>query len=71
METVELPDVEVVDQGRSTLCCLIAARRVTVPSLLVQTGTTVQQRGDRGTLVIPRWLGIGLGVVSPFSADPP
>jgi hypothetical protein len=71
MEIVELPDVAVLDQDVSTVLCLIGGRRVSVPSLLVQSGTTVQHRGDRGMLVIPRWLGIGLGLVWPFAAGVP
>ena len=67
MDTVELPDVEVLDASGSDIVCLLGARRITVPSLLMQPGTAVRQRGDRGKLVIPRWLGIGLGLVWPFS----
>lgn len=66
METVEFRDVEVLDDAVAALLCRIAAKRVTVPSLLLQPGTAVRRSGDRGTLVIPRWLGIGLGLVWPF-----
>jgi hypothetical protein len=66
METIEFADVEVLDESVAALLCRIAARRVAVPSLLLQPGTTVRQPGDHGTLVIPRWLGIGLGLVWPF-----
>jgi hypothetical protein len=66
METVEFRNVEVLDEAVAGLLCRIAATRVTVPSLLLQPGTAVRRSGDRGTLVIPRWLGIGLGLVWPF-----
>jgi hypothetical protein len=66
MEAVEFRDIDVLDEAAEGLLCQILARRVTVPSLLLQPGTAVQRTGDRGTLVIPRWLGIGLGLVWPF-----
>ena len=67
MEMVEFAHVEVLDDTGGQLLCLIAGRRVVVPSLLVQPGTAVRCSGDRGTLVVPRWLGIGLGLVWPFA----
>jgi hypothetical protein len=66
METVEFADVDVLDEAVAGLLCQIAARRVIVPSVLLQPGATVRRSGDHGTLVIPRWLGIGLGLVWPF-----
>jgi hypothetical protein len=67
METVEFHDVEVIDEALTGLLCRIGVRRVTIPSLLLQPGTTISRRGDDGTLVIPRWLGIGVGLVWPLS----
>jgi hypothetical protein len=66
METVEFRDVEVLDEVVAGLLCRIAAQQVTVPSLLLQPRTAVRRAGDRGMLVIPRWLGIGLGLVWPL-----
>jgi hypothetical protein len=66
METVEFRHVEVIDEALTGLLCRIGAQRVTIPSLLLQPGTTIRHRGDDGTLVIPRWLGIGVGLVWPF-----
>jgi hypothetical protein len=67
METVEFGDAEVLDEAVAGLVCRIATKRVTVPKVLLQSGTAVRRPGDHGTLVIPRWLGIGLGLVWPFS----
>lgn len=69
METVEFDDIEVLGEAAAGLQCRILTKRVTVPSLLLQPGTTVRGPGDRATLVIPRWLGIGLGLVWPFVPD--
>jgi hypothetical protein len=66
METVEFRDVEVLGEAGAELLCLIAGQRVEVPLLLLQSGTAVRRCGDRGTVVLPRWLGIGLGLVWPF-----
>jgi hypothetical protein len=68
METVEFHDVEVIDEPVTGLLCRIGAQQVTIPSLLLQPGTTISRRGDDGTLVIPRWFGIGVGLVWPLSA---
>jgi hypothetical protein len=65
METVEFGDVEVVAVTGTDLVCGVAETRVAVPLMLVLPGSGVWQRGDRGPLVIPKWLAIGLGLVSP------
>ena len=67
METVEFRHVEVIDEAVTGLLCRIGAQRVTIPSLLLQPGSTIRRRGDDGTLVIPRWLGIGVGLVWPLA----
>ena len=66
METIEFRHVEVIDEAVTDLLCRIGAQRVTIPSLLLQPGSTIRRRGDDGTLVIPRWLGIGVGLVWPL-----
>jgi hypothetical protein len=66
METVQFGDVEVIDDAVTDLLCRVGAYRVTIPLLLLQPGTTVRRRGDHGTLVIPRWLAIGVGLVWPL-----
>lgn len=67
METVEFRDAEVLEETVDALLCRIGQKEVAVPLLLLQPGTAVRLAGDRGTLVIPRWLGIGLGLLWPFS----
>jgi hypothetical protein len=67
METVEFRDVEVIEEAVTGLLCRVGGQQVTIPSLLLQPGTTIRRRGDDGTLVIPRWLGFGVGLVWPFA----
>jgi hypothetical protein len=66
METVEFPEVEVLDASAGGLLCRIHERDVLIPWVLVEPGSGIRSAGDRGTLVIQRWLAIGLGLVSPF-----
>jgi hypothetical protein len=67
METVEFVKVKVLDASSTGLLCRIKERDVLIPPALVGPGSRIRSAGDRGTLVIPRWLAIGLGLVSPFS----
>jgi hypothetical protein len=66
MENVQFCDVQVIEEADTSLLCRIGGRQVTIPSLLLQPGTTIRQPGDCGTLVIPRWLGIAVGLVWPL-----
>jgi hypothetical protein len=50
-----------LDTGLS-LVCLIDGMRVSVPSLLIQSGTEVRRNGDRGKLVIPKSLAVHIGL---------
>jgi hypothetical protein len=68
MQTVEFRDVEVLEETVDGLLCRIGQKEVVIPSPLLQPGTAVRRPGDRGTLVIPRWLGIGTGLLWPFPA---
>ena len=60
---VEEFQAEVVVGGDQFLHCLILGKRVDIPPFLLQPGSTVTRSGDRGILVIPRWLAIGLALV--------
>jgi hypothetical protein len=66
METIEFRDVEVLDAEGEELHCAVAGKQIVVPLLTVQPGSEVHAAGDRGRLVIPRWLAIGLGLLWPF-----
>jgi hypothetical protein len=66
METVRFDEVEVLGASASDLECRVGTRDVMVPRLLIEPGSDVREPGDRGKLVIYRWLAIGLGLVSPF-----
>jgi hypothetical protein len=68
METVEFLEVEVLDASAACVLCRIHEQDVMIPRVLVEPGSGVRSAGDRGTIVIQRWLAIGLGLVSPFSA---
>jgi len=57
-----IDDVEVVGETDITLICRIRGRRVMVARLQIDRRSTVRQVGDRGTLIVPRWLANDLGV---------
>ncbi|HEV7732814.1 MAG TPA: hypothetical protein VGR62_11655 [Candidatus Binatia bacterium] len=55
-------DVEVVNATGTALIVRVKQLRVTVPRHDLQDGTTIRNDGDRGALVIPRWLADTLGL---------
>lgn len=61
-DVIEIDDVEVVKDTDLTLICFIRGRRVMVPRLQIDPRSTVRRVGDRGTLVVPRWLAQDLGI---------
>jgi hypothetical protein len=61
-DVVEIPNVDAMSDTGLTLVCLIGGRRVMVPHLQIHRRSTVRRVGDRGTLVVPRWLAADLGV---------
>jgi hypothetical protein len=71
MEIVRFDEVEVLDACGSDLACRVGGREVLIPRILVEPGSDVRQPGDRGKLIIHRWLAIGLGLVSPFMPPAP
>lgn len=68
---VAIRNVEVVAETESGLVCRIEGREVNVPTLLVQPGSQVWTRGDRGTLLVPLWLASELGVAPDGVKRPP
>jgi len=60
--TVVIDDVEVIGDTGWTLICVIGGRRVIVPRLPIDPRSTARRVGDRGTLVMPRWLAENLGL---------
>ena len=66
MDSVRFEDVVVLGAYGPDLEFQIHTRRVLIPRILVGPGSDVGEPGDRGKLVIQRWLAIGLGLVSPF-----
>jgi hypothetical protein len=67
METEEFQGVEALEARGPDLVCRLGQHVVCVPRLLIASGSDVREAGDRGRLVIPRWLAIGLGLLSPFT----
>jgi hypothetical protein len=61
-DCVAYPDVEVLTATTTALIVRVRGRRVTVPRGDLEAGTTIQRDGDRGTLVIARWLAETLGL---------
>ena len=61
-DVVEFEDVEVVGDTGLTLVCVVNGRRVMIPPLQLDRRSLVRRVGDRGLLVIPRWLAIDLGL---------
>ena len=59
---MEFADAEVLLDTGLSLVCLIDGIRVSVPSLLIQSGTEVRRNGDRGKLVIPKSLAVDIGL---------
>ena len=48
-------DVEVLDDDGLGFSCLIGGTRAFIGKYVPLKGTTVQRRGDRGRLALPRW----------------
>jgi hypothetical protein len=55
--------VRVVAERSRVLLCLIRDRKVWVQRSHVQEGSEVKTRGDRGRLVIPKWLAVDLDLL--------
>jgi hypothetical protein len=56
--SVEFEDVSVLMYAGRNLICRINRRRVRVAPVLILPGSDVRAPGDRGKLVIPRWLAV-------------
>jgi len=56
--SVEFGDVRVLRYAGRNLICRIKRRRVRIAPVLVLPGSEVHAPGDRGRLVIPRWLAV-------------
>jgi hypothetical protein len=60
--SITYSDVEVLAATATALIVRVKNKRVTVPRGDIEPGTSIQRDGDRGTLVIPRWLADTLGL---------
>lgn len=73
-QLVELPDVRCLGRGvpcTHALVCRVGGKEVTIFVDDIQETSEVRQPGDYGTLVIPLWVAVGLGVarLNPLHAE--
>ena len=61
-ELVSIEEVVAISEGLA-LICEVGGRRVSVPCSQIDPASDVQRPGDRGRLVIPRWLATNLGLL--------
>jgi hypothetical protein len=59
---VTFDDVEVTSDG-VILSCRVRKKVVRVPQQQMLPGTTIARTGDRGRLVLSRWLALNLGLI--------
>jgi hypothetical protein len=62
-DDVTIRDVEVVRATDLIVVYRVDGHEVRVPPLHIRSGTTAQRNGQRGTLVLPRWIAKELGLV--------
>ncbi len=62
-DSVEFPDVEVIEDAGLTLVCLVNGKRVNVPVLESLPGSEMRWSRRRGKLVLPRALAVEIGLV--------
>jgi hypothetical protein len=63
--TIEIPDVEILSDSKAILRCRVGEVVVDLARTHVRAGSRIAHTGDRGTLVIPRWLGVLSGMTRP------
>jgi hypothetical protein len=60
-------DVRVIADNDMALRCIVRGREVWIGKLQAQPGSTVCRAGDRGRLVLKRWMLADLGIEPPPS----
>ena len=60
---MEFSDALVLFDTGLSLVCLVNGMRVRVPSRLMLSPTEIRRTGQRGKLVIPRFLAVNIGLV--------
>lgn len=53
---IEFEDVEVLHGTEKALCCLIALEEYWIPKSQISQRSEVQEKGDRGLLIITEWI---------------
>jgi hypothetical protein len=62
-DRVEFTNVEVLAHNEHVMLCRGAGKVVTIPRPSVLPGSTIQQKGDVGTLVLTRQVAKGLDLL--------
>ncbi|HJQ83173.1 MAG TPA: hypothetical protein VKA21_03795 [Candidatus Binatia bacterium] len=65
---VVFEDVLVIADNGMALRCRVQGVEVWIGHLQLQPGTTVRGNGDRGRLVLKRWMLADLGLIAPDGA---
>jgi hypothetical protein len=60
-DIVEIQNVEIIRDMGWALFCRVGMKIRFIPHLLLRAGS-VRQAGERGMMVMPNWLAIGLGL---------
>ncbi len=64
-DRVTFDDVEVANDGGGVIMsCRVGKKLIWIPPRRMLPGTTIAHTGDRGRLVVTRWLAITLGLIS-------
>jgi hypothetical protein len=63
-EIVAFESVEGVSETVNGLLCRIGARRLEISPRLLEIGSEVRKPGDRGRLVLARWVAESLGLAA-------
>ncbi len=64
MKFAEFEEAEAIRDGGLALLCRVNGRDVWIPIRQLAVTGAVQKVGDRGKLVIPTWLALGLGLIN-------
>ncbi len=62
-DDVTIKDVEVMSATDMRVLYRVDGRVVTVPPLHIRAGSTATRTGQRGTLILPRWVAEELALV--------
>jgi len=61
-DVLVVDDAEVISEGRRATLCKRGTHRFWVPNARILPGSEIRNNGDRGRLVVERWLAVHLGL---------